>query len=120
MNKKISGILHRIDSKWIFKELVNLLLIFFGILCAGMGLKGFLLSSHFIDGGVTGVSMLLTRTTNIPLYICLPIVNIPFIFLSGNERESLPDDLKDTPFLSKPVPAGRLVRLSRELTSAFA
>ena len=46
--------------------------------------------------------------------------NIPFIFLSGNERESLPDDLKDTPFLSKPVPAGRLVRLSRELISAFA
>ena len=33
-------------------------LIGLGIACASMGLKGFLLSSNFIDGGVTGVSML--------------------------------------------------------------
>jgi two-component SAPR family response regulator len=46
--------------------------------------------------------------------------NIPFIFVSGNERASLPDDLKDMPFLSKPVPAGRLVRLYRALSRAFA
>lgn len=47
-----------------------------------MGLKGFLLSSNFIDGGVTGVSMLLNRTTSIPLAICLPLVNLPFILLA--------------------------------------
>ena len=38
-----------------FSELQNAVLILFGILCAGMGLKGFLLSSNFIDGGVTGI-----------------------------------------------------------------
>ena len=38
-----------------------------GILSAGMGLKGFLLSSNFIDGGVTGVSMLLAKMTGAPL-----------------------------------------------------
>jgi DNA-binding LytR/AlgR family response regulator len=45
--------------------------------------------------------------------------NIPFIFVSGNERTSLPDDFKDIPFLSRPVPTGRLVRLSKALSNAF-
>ena len=44
---------------------------------------------------------------------------IPFIFVSGNERASLPDDLGDIPFLSKPVSPGRLVRLSKALSEAF-
>lgn len=45
--------------------------------------------------------------------------NIPFIFVSGNERASLPVEFKDIPLLSKPVPAGQLVRLSKALSNAF-
>lgn len=63
------------------RELLNLLLIGFGILCAGMGLNGFLLSSNFIDGGVTGVSMLLSKTTGLPLSFWLPAINLPFVAL---------------------------------------
>ena len=63
------------------RELLNALLVVLGILSAGMGLKGFLLSSNFIDGGVTGVSMLLAKTTGLPLALWLPIVNLPFIAL---------------------------------------
>ena len=44
---------------------------------------------------------------------------IPFIFVSGNEPASLPEDFKDIPFLSKPVSTGRLVRLSKALSNAF-
>ena len=36
---------------------MNVLLMLAGVLTAGMGLKGFLFSSHFIDGGVTGICM---------------------------------------------------------------
>jgi uncharacterized membrane-anchored protein YitT (DUF2179 family) len=61
------------------RELLNALLIALGILSAGMGLKGFLLSSNFIDGGVTGVSMLLSKTTRVSLSILLPVVNLPFV-----------------------------------------
>jgi uncharacterized membrane-anchored protein YitT (DUF2179 family) len=50
-----------------------------GILSAGFGLQGFLQPSDFIDGGVTGVSMLLARTTGLPLSVWLPVVNLPFI-----------------------------------------
>jgi len=38
--------------KTFIREAINILLIVLGIFSAGMGIKGFLLSSHFIDGGV--------------------------------------------------------------------
>ncbi|MDD5286364.1 MAG: YitT family protein [Desulfuromonadaceae bacterium] len=63
------------------RELINILLIASGILSAGMGIKGFLLSSHFIDGGVTGISMLLATVLGHPLAILIPLINLPFIAL---------------------------------------
>jgi uncharacterized membrane-anchored protein YitT (DUF2179 family) len=65
----------------VLRELLNAVFIVLGILSAGMGLKGFLLSSNFIDGGVTGVCMLLAKTTGLPLAAWLPIINLPFIAL---------------------------------------
>ena len=65
--------------KRLLPEFVNALLIGLGILSASMGLKGFLLSSNFIDGGVTGISMLLAKTTGLSLSVLLPLVNLPFI-----------------------------------------
>jgi uncharacterized membrane-anchored protein YitT (DUF2179 family) len=63
------------------REPFNAVLILAGVLAAGMGLKGFLFSSHFIDGGVTGISMLLSKTTPLPLAVWLPVVNLPFVVL---------------------------------------
>lgn len=65
----------------LLRELLNAALISLGCLSAGMGVHGFLLSSNFIDGGVTGVSMLIAQTTNLPLSILLPLLNLPFIIL---------------------------------------
>src|SRR4051812_1234690 len=67
------------------RELLNAALIVMGILSAGMGLKGFLLSSNFIDGGVTGVSMLLSKTFPLPLSFWLPVANLPFIVLGARQ-----------------------------------
>lgn len=64
-----------------FQPVKNAALIVVGILSAGMGLKGFLLSSHFIDGGVTGVSMLLADVTGWSLALLIPVINLPFIAL---------------------------------------
>ncbi|HEX9955999.1 MAG TPA: YitT family protein [Fibrella sp.] len=52
-----------------------------GILSVGFGLKGFLLSSQFIDGGVTGISMLLATVTGLPLAVGIVVINLPFIWL---------------------------------------
>jgi uncharacterized membrane-anchored protein YitT (DUF2179 family) len=69
------------SMKRVIRELVNTALIVLGIFSAGFGLKGFLLSSHFIDGGVTGVSMLLSDVLKLPLSILILLINIPFIAL---------------------------------------
>jgi uncharacterized membrane-anchored protein YitT (DUF2179 family) len=63
------------------RESLNALFIVAGILSAAMGIKGFLLSSNFIDGGVTGVSMLLSKATGVPLAVLLPAINLPFVAL---------------------------------------
>ena len=63
------------------REGFNVVLIVLGVLSAGLGLKGFLLSSRFIDGGVTGVSMLLSDVLGVPLWVLIPVINLPFIAL---------------------------------------
>jgi uncharacterized membrane-anchored protein YitT (DUF2179 family) len=63
------------------REALNAALIVLGILSAGMGLKGFLLSSHVIDGGVTGVSMLVAEVLRVPLPVLVLVINLPFIAL---------------------------------------
>jgi uncharacterized membrane-anchored protein YitT (DUF2179 family) len=67
--------------KPIVRESKDALLIILGILAAGMGLKGFLLSSRFIDGGVTGVSMLLSDVLGFKLSLLILVINLPFIAL---------------------------------------
>lgn len=67
--------------KFLKREIINVTLIVLGIFSAGMGLKGFLMSSHFIDGGVTGISMLLSKVLGIPLPILILLINLPFIAL---------------------------------------
>lgn len=52
-----------------------------GVLSAGFGLKGFLLPNGFIDGGVTGISLLFEALTNYPLALLIVIINAPFILL---------------------------------------
>lgn len=59
----------------------DFLLITLGIFSAAFGFKGFLLTNHFIDGGATGISLLISALTSIPLYVLLVLVNIPFIIL---------------------------------------
>ena len=50
-----------------------------GALVAALGIDGFLLPNHFIDGGVTGISMLLAQWTHLPLALFLVAVNAPFL-----------------------------------------
>lgn len=56
-------------------------LIAIGIISAGFGLEGFLLPNSFIDGGVTGISLLTAELTKYPLPILIVAINIPFVIL---------------------------------------
>lgn len=59
----------------------DLILVTAGIFSASFGFKGFLLSNHFIDGGATGISLLISFVTGIPLHFLIIGINIPFVFL---------------------------------------
>lgn len=63
------------------RNVKDLILIIAGICSAAFGFEGFLLTNNFIDGGATGVSLLLAEVTHIPLYLLLIAVNIPFVIL---------------------------------------
>ncbi|KQC30944.1 YitT family protein [Flagellimonas eckloniae] len=52
-----------------------------GIFSAAFGLESFLLPNRFIDGGATGISLLVTELTSVPLWVLIILVNIPFLFL---------------------------------------
>ena len=61
----------------------NLLLIVLGIISASFGFKGFLLTNDFIDGGATGIALLVAAVLEIPLYILVIFVNLPFAILGS-------------------------------------
>lgn len=66
------------------RALKDIVLITLGIACAVIGLKSFLLPAQFIDGGATGIALLLTKLTQLDLSSLLIIVNFPFIILGYN------------------------------------
>lgn len=68
----------QVDLKHLLKESFFIVI---GVFSAGFGLKGFLLPNKFIDGGATGISLLLENLTSISLGVLLVLVNIPFIVL---------------------------------------
>ena len=63
----------------------DFLLITCGIFSACFGLKSFLMPSEFIDGGVTGISLLISTLTGLKLSYLIMIINIPFVILGFSQ-----------------------------------
>jgi uncharacterized membrane-anchored protein YitT (DUF2179 family) len=61
--------------------LIDLFLISLGVFSAGFGLRGFLLPNKFIDGGVVGISLLISAVSHLSLPLLLILVNLPFMIL---------------------------------------
>ncbi|MDP5228758.1 MAG: YitT family protein [Cellulophaga sp.] len=68
----------RLSVKTLFKDIFFIVL---GIFSAAFGLESFLLPNSFIDGGATGISLLVAEVSNLPLPLLIIIVNIPFLIL---------------------------------------
>jgi uncharacterized membrane-anchored protein YitT (DUF2179 family) len=85
-NNSISGFrkakAHREFKISFQRHVKDFLFIILGIFAAAFGLKGFLLTNNFIDGGATGISLLLSSITQVPLYLLILLVNIPFVLLA--------------------------------------
>ena len=53
-----------------------------GALIYAFAIEGFLIPSQIIDGGVTGISMIISKLTNQPLGYFIVGINLPFIILA--------------------------------------
>lgn len=69
-----------INWKSIF-SLSSIIYTVLGVISALIALQGFMIPNHFLDGGVTGISILLEEVFHIPFSISLILFNLPFIFL---------------------------------------
>ena len=92
LRNKEHGVEEEVISKRVNSTLVDvshltreILFIIIGIAAAGFGLKGFLLPSSFIDGGVTGISLLTSEVTGISLSLLIVAINLPFIILGFSQ-----------------------------------
>mgnify|MGYP000898884830 CR=1 FL=1 len=68
--------------KHFFKEqLFPVIMIIVGAACAAFSIECFLIPNTILDGGVTGVSMMINYLTGIRLSILVIVINIPFFFV---------------------------------------
>ena len=62
-------------------SLRSILFTMIGIFFAVVGLQGFLVPNNFLDGGVTGISILLLGISSLHISIHLLIFNLPFVII---------------------------------------
>src|SRR6187455_2647536 len=68
----------KISAAALLRDIIFILL---GIFSATFGLKGFLIPNNFIDGGATGIALLIRQLTGAKLGVMLVLINIPFLLL---------------------------------------
>ena len=59
----------------------NIFLIFIGTALAVLAMKGFMIPNRFLDGGITGISILLHEIFNINISFLVIILNVLFVYL---------------------------------------
>jgi uncharacterized membrane-anchored protein YitT (DUF2179 family) len=62
-------------------DIKNLLHIIIGTALAVLAMKGFMIPNQFMDGGITGISILLHEIFHINISILVIVLNIPFVYL---------------------------------------
>ena len=67
-------------NSWVVTVL-SYMFITIGILLASLALEIFLIPNRIIDGGITGISIILSFLTNINFSIFIIVINIPFLLL---------------------------------------
>mgnify|MGYP000028970111 FL=1 len=67
-----------IDVMSILRKILGLTV---GAIIYSAGLNLFLIPNHIIDGGVTGISLLVQALTGVPFSVLIVVLNLPFFYL---------------------------------------
>lgn len=76
--KKISKINKKQSKKKLVQRIVMVIL---GACIMAIGLELFLVPNEILDGGIVGISIIISHLSDLPLGIFIFLLNIPFIFL---------------------------------------
>lgn len=64
-----------------YKTLISFVMLTIGSILAAYALETFLIPNTILDGGVTGISIIISKLTNIPLSILVLLLNVPLIYI---------------------------------------
>jgi uncharacterized membrane-anchored protein YitT (DUF2179 family) len=62
-------------------KLSNLMLTIIGCALAVLAMRGFMIPNKFLDGGITGISILLHEVFHVNISLLVLVLNLPFIYL---------------------------------------
>ncbi len=63
------------------KNIMSIIMLTIGTIIAAAALECFLIHNTILDGGITGVSIIVSKLTGIPLALLVLILNIPFVYI---------------------------------------
>lgn len=63
------------------KDIVSIIMLTVGTLIAAAALECFLIPNTILDGGITGISIIISKLFYLPMSFLILILNIPFIFI---------------------------------------
>jgi uncharacterized membrane-anchored protein YitT (DUF2179 family) len=69
-----------IDWRAVFDP-ASLFYIITGVFCAAIALEAFMLPNKFLDGGVTGIAIIVNLNYGVDLNLLLVLINIPFLWV---------------------------------------
>lgn len=64
-----------------YKTLISFLMLTIGSILAAYALETFLIPNTILDGGVTGISIIISKLSKIPLSILVLLTNIPLVYV---------------------------------------
>lgn len=78
----ITGHIKLSCAKLILQIIKKMIFLSIGAFVAGFAIEGFLVPNQMIDGGIVGISMIISHLAKFNLGLLIIILNIPFLFLA--------------------------------------
>ena len=73
--------MNKIEKKNSLSELGSFILLTIGVVLAAVAIEAFLVPNLILDGGITGISIMLSTISKLPISIFIIIINIPFLVI---------------------------------------
>ena len=63
------------------RRILSFIMLTIGAIIAAFSLESFLIPNTILDGGITGVSIILSKLSGFPVSLLVLILNIPFVYI---------------------------------------